>query len=342
MNWGLIASLFCLIATCSFVLTKATISPLRRRALVDLPNERSSHTTPTPRGGGLAVVTSLLLALVLASSDLFNLIPPSLSLKLGLLLLFLATLSWVDDLRNLSALLRVGSHILAVAVALYMGLVLGPFFGNFFEPTVEIILIGLGWVWFINLFNFMDGIDGIAGVEALTIGLGGAILIIYTEGDQTTAIVGLILAAASLGFLPFNWNPAKIFMGDVGSIPLGFLSAWVLLSLASEGHGAAAFILSLVFFADATLTLFKRLFRGEKIWQAHNQHFYQRAIQRGLSHSQTTLGALFTNSVLIGIALWSTQGRALIAIIISFIVIGFLFLYYLKFPIPVSSRAPSS
>ena len=92
MNLGLIASLFCLIAVCSFVLTKAAISPLRRRALVDLPNERSSHTTPTPRGGGLAVVTSLLLALVLASSDLFNLIPPSLSLKLGLLLLFLATL----------------------------------------------------------------------------------------------------------------------------------------------------------------------------------------------------------------------------------------------------------
>ena len=342
MNLGLIASLFCLIAVCSFVLTKAAISPLRRRALVDLPNERSSHTTPTPRGGGLAVVTSLLLALVLASSDLFNLIPPSLSLKLGLFLLFLATLSWVDDLRNLGALVRLGSHILAVAVALYIGLVSGPFFGNFFDPTVEIILIGLGWIWFINLFNFMDGIDGIASVEALTIGLGGAILIVYTEGDQTTAIVGLILAAASLGFLPSNWNPAKIFMGDVGSIPLGFLSAWILLSLASEGHGAAAFILSLVFFADATLTLFKRLFRGEKIWQAHNQHFYQRAIQRGLSHSQTTLGALFTNSVLIGIALWSTQGRALIAIIISFIVIGFLFLYYLKFPIPVSSRAPSS
>ena len=131
-------------------------------------------------------------------------------------------------------------------------------------------------------------------------------------------------------------------MGDVGSIPLGFLSAWILLSLASEGHGAAAFILSLVFFVDATLTLFKRMFRGEKIWQAHNQHFYQRAIQRGLTHSQTTLGALCANSVLIGIAFWSTQGHALIAIIISFIVIGFLFLYYLKFPIPVSSRAPSS
>ena len=193
MNFVLIASLFCLIAVCSFVLTKAIISPLRRRALVDLPNERSSHTTPTPRGGGLAVVTSLLLALVLASSDLFNLIPSSLSLKLGLFLLFLATLSWVDDLRNLGALVRFGSHILAVSAALYIGLVSGPFFGNFFDPTVEIILIGLGWVWFINLFNFMDGIDGIAGVEALTIGLGGAILNIHTEGDQTTAIVGLIL-----------------------------------------------------------------------------------------------------------------------------------------------------
>ena len=342
MNWGLVASLFCLICACSFVLTKAVIAPLRRRALVDLPNERSSHTIPTPRGGGLAVVSSILLALVLASSNLLNLISPSLALQLGVLLLALATVSWVDDLKNLGALVRFGSHILAVVSALYLGLVTGPFFGPLFDPAVEIILIGLGWVWFINLFNFMDGIDGIAGVEALTIGLGGAVVIIYNGGDHTIVIVSLILAAASLGFLPLNWKPAKIFMGDVGSIPLGFLSAWILLSLASEGLGAAAFILSLVFFADATLTLFKRLFRGEKIWQAHSQHFYQRAVQRGLSHSQTTLGAVCANGALIGIALWSTHGHTLLAIMASFIVIGLLFIYYLKFPIPLSNEASGS
>jgi UDP-N-acetylmuramyl pentapeptide phosphotransferase/UDP-N-acetylglucosamine-1-phosphate transferase len=131
-------------------------------------------------------------------------------------------------------------------------------------------------------------------------------------------------------------------MGDVGSIPLGFLSAWILLSMASQKMGAAAFILSLVFFADATLTLFKRLFWGEKIWQAHNQHFYQRAVQRGLSHSQTTLGAVYANTVLVGIALWSTHGNALTAIAVAFVVIGLLFVYYLKYPISVSNKDNSA
>ena len=333
MNWDLVATLFFLITACCFVLTKAIIAPLHQHALVDHPNERSSHLIPTPRGGGLAVISSLLLAFTLASSDWLSLIPPSFALKLGVLVLALAIISWIDDLKNLGALLRFGSHIIAVVAALYLGLVTGPFFGTFFDPVVELLLIGLGWVWFINLFNFMDGIDGIAGIEALSIGLGSTALILYTEGEQTTAIIGLFLAASSLGFLPLNWNPAKIFMGDVGSIPLGFLCAWVLLSLASQEMGAAAFILSLVFFADASLTLLKRLFLGEKIWQAHNQHFYQQAVQRGMSHSQITIGAACANCVLVSIALWSIGGHPLAAIAAAFCVIGLLFIYYFMFPI---------
>ena len=340
MNWGYVASLFCLICVCSFVLTKAVIALLCRRALLDLPNQRSSHTTPTLRGGGLAVIASLLGALVVTL--FFNITPQGLTFQLALMLLFLATVSWIDDLRNLGALVRFSSHILAVVTALYMGSVSGPFFNQDFDPTVEIILIGLGWVWFINLFNFMDGIDGIAGVEAIAIGLGGAALIYYGDGDQTTALIGLLLAASALGFLPSNWSPARIFMGDVGSIPLGFLCAWILLSLAAEGMGAGGFILSMVFLVDATITLFKRLIRGEKIWLAHNQHFYQRAVQRGLSHSQTTLGAIFANICLIGIALWSTQGNELLAICAGFTVVGILFIYYLKFPVPKLNKTSGS
>jgi UDP-N-acetylmuramyl pentapeptide phosphotransferase/UDP-N-acetylglucosamine-1-phosphate transferase len=331
MIWVYVAGLFCLICVCSFISTKAVIAPLRRRALLDLPNKRSSHTTPTPRGGGLAVMASLLGALTI--SGMLNMTPPTLTFQLILLLLFLATVSWVDDLQNLGALVRFASHIMAVATALYMGSVSGPFFNNFFDPTVGIILIGLGWVWFINLFNFMDGIDGMAGIEAISIGLGGTVLIFYGDGNPTTAIIGLLLAASTLGFLPSNWNPAKIFMGDVGSIPLGFLCAWVLLSLAAQGMGAAGFILSLVFSTDATVTLFKRLIRGEKIWKAHNQHFYQRAVQRGLSHSQTTLGVVCANVTLTGIALWSIRGDEFLAVFAGLIVVGLLFIYYLKFPI---------
>ncbi len=340
MNWGYISGLFFVSTLASLVLTKAVIAPLRRRAVLDLPNNRSSHTIPTPRGGGLAVVGVLLIGLLVAGT--VDILPVRNALILGGLTLFLAATSLCDDLYNLNPLIRFGSHILAVAVALTLALVSGPFLGGLVLPAVELVLIGLGWVWFINLFNFMDGIDGIAATQTISIGLGSAALVGFTQGDPAVAIVGLLLAGSAFGFLPANWSPAQIFLGDVGSIPLGFLCAWLLLSLAGAGLGVAAFILSLVFFADATITLFKRLLRGEKIWQAHRQHFYQQAVQRGLSHRQTTQGAAVANLALIGLALWSTTGQELPALAAAALIICCLFAYYLKFPVspPPESASP--
>ncbi len=336
MNWGFIAGLFFILSLCSFVLSKAVIAYLCRHALFDVPNDRSSHDIATPRGGGIAFVAVLLGGFGICG--LTGLMASQTALHLIAITLFLTTVSWLDDLRNLGPLIRFGSHTGAVIAALALEIVSGPFFAGLLPSTFELMLIGIGWVWFINLFNFMDGIDGLATSETIAIGLGGTLLVVVTDAEPSLAIACLILVAAALGFLPHNWHPAKVFMGDVGSIPLGFLCAWVLLSLASMGMGPAALILSLVFFTDATLTLFRRLVRREKIWQAHRQHFYQQAVQRGMTHGQATFGACMANICLIGLALWSTQGHEVAAIMTAFLIVAALFVFYLKFPVARPSQ----
>src|SRR5581483_10922484 len=137
---------------------------------------------------------------------------------------------------------------------------------------------------FVNLFNFMDGIDGITGVETTAIGLGTAMAAALI-GDGDRATLALCAAAAGLAFLRWNWHPAKLFLGDVGSVPLGYLLAWLLLNLAIRGLWAPALILPLYYLADATLTLLGRAVRGERLWQAHRRHFYQRALGADGNHA---------------------------------------------------------
>ena len=339
MNWGLLAGLFFVLTLCSLALSKSVIALLHRRALFDLPNERSSHTLPTPRGGGLALVAVFVAGLGVSTALGLVLVPTA--AKLLSITLFLATVSWIDDVRHLGPLTRFGSHILAVVAALVVGLVSGPFFGGALPAALELVLIGIGWVWFINLYNFMDGIDGLAATETIAIGLGGGLIALTGQTEPTAVIACLVLVAAAIGFLPFNWAPAKVFMGDVGSIPLGFVCAWILLSLAEMGFGAAAIILPLVFFGDATITLFKRLLRGEKIWQAHRQHFYQLAVQRGMSHSRATWAACVTNLGLIVLAVWSTHGNEVLALFMASVCVALLFAFYLKFPLSPDQRDTS-
>ena len=158
---------------------------------------------------------------------------------------------------------------------------------------MALVGIGLGWVWFINLFNFMDGIDGISGVECLGIGLGVAVIAALDGVPSGHGSLGICLAAAAAGFLIWNWHPAKVFMGDVGSVPLGFLIGWLLLDMAAAGAWAPAVILPAYYLADATITLLRRLLRGAAPWQAHRDHFYQQATQAGRSHARVASLTLF-------------------------------------------------
>src|SRR5262249_3508936 len=146
--------------------------------------------------------------------------------------------------------------------------------------------IALLWIWWINLFNFMDGIDGLAGSEAAAIG-GGLLLFanLSAAADPDLVLPAAVLTGAAVRFLAWDWSPAQIFLGDVGSAPLGYLLGYLLLGFAARGHWKIALILPLYFLADATITLGRRLLRGERVWQAHRDHYYQRAVRHGLSHS---------------------------------------------------------
>ncbi|MEI8394093.1 MAG: glycosyltransferase family 4 protein [Rhodospirillaceae bacterium] len=259
---------------------------LRRRAILDHPNERSSHAVPTPRGGGWGI-----LPIMLPGWALFGVDPRLLA---GLALL--AAVSWVDDRRNLSP----GPRLLAQAVAVALGLAaLGPepVFQGWLPSGLDLVLAGLCWLWFLNLFNFMDGIDGLAGSEAVSIAAGLALV------APGAGAPGALLAGAAFGFLIWNWQPAKVFMGDVGSIPLGYGLGWLLLTTTQTEAWPAAVLLPLYFITDASITLVRRALAGKPVLQAHREHFYQRAVQGGVSHAAVVCSVIVTNGVLIGLAL---------------------------------------
>ena len=282
----------------------ALIPILRRRELLDHPNERSSHSVPTPRGGGVAVIGSLLIAwIVLARAGLVPSAAIGVSLGAGLL----AVVSWIDDLRGLSPILR----LLAQSIAVTIGGAALPGTQNALEawlgPAFYFCGVGLLWIWWINLFNFMDGIDGLAGGEAAAIGVGLLLFAGFGGGaDPELALLAASVLGAAIGFLVWNWSPARIFLGDVGSAPLGYLLGFLLLDLAGRGFWKIALILPLYFLADATITLARRLSRGERVWQAHREHYYQQAVRRGLGHPAVVKRVIAADILLIGCG-WAAE-----------------------------------
>ena len=300
-----------LIAVAAFAVsclgTRGLVTVLRRRAVLDIPNERSSHKAPTPRGGGIAVIAASLTAwLVLGPMD--PLPPPALFMAV----VGLAAVSWLDDLRGLSPALRLLAQVAAVAAGMW-SLPHGAVFQGWLPAGLDTVAAALLWVWFVNLFNFMDGIDGIDASEAAAIGIG----IVVVDASLDLAVPATAIAAAALGFLVWNWSPARIFLGDVGSVPLGYLLGYLLYGLALGGRWQAALIVPLYFLADATLTLLRRLARGERVWQAHREHFYQRAVQRGLGHAAVVMRVIAANAVLIACAWASVHGWGFAALAVA-------------------------
>jgi len=295
------------VAIASALATGALRAQLQRRSILDHPNERSSHERPTPRGGGLAVVPIILVAWALyagvpISAEMAVIIPGAAALAL---------LSWIDDLRSLPAAIRLAGQTAVVATALVLLDGFGLVFQGLLPPLMDKIVAAIAWIWFINLFNFMDGIDGISGIEAASIGSGLAVLALMTPALAPAPWYGLAIAAAMLGFLIWNWHPARIFLGDVGSVPVGFLLGFLLLAAAANGYWAPALILPLYHLADATITLIRRGLRGEKVWRAHREHFYQKSVQGGRSHAVTCGAILIANLLLIALAVTAMSAPAL-------------------------------
>jgi len=295
---------------------------LRRHQILDQPNDRSSHAVATPRGGGLAVVPVLLL-LWLALTGLG--LAPWWTIVAILGAAGLAFVSWRDDRGGLPVLYRLGAQFLAVLIVLAALPGTGHIFQGMLAPWLDVVATALLWVWFINLYNFMDGIDGITGAETLALGLGVALVAFLAADFETGAMpLGIVLAAVALGFLPWNWQPAKLFMGDVGSVPLGFLTGWLLLGLAGRGYWAPALILPLYYLADATLTLIRRGLRGRAVWRAHREHVYQRAVQLGLAHGSVVWRLMVLNVGLVLLA-WLGLIWPIIALVLAgILVIGFI------------------
>lgn len=260
--------------------------------LLALPNERSSHSRPTPSGGGVAIVLSTLFGVTI-----FLVLTRQFSLTWGTFLfgaVLVACISWLDDLYTMPSAVRIAIHSAsALCVVLGVGAVRQvtlPVIGDLYLGWLGYGLTFLWIIALINGYNFMDGLDGLAGTQAVIAGVTWTGLGYWADAPLIMAL-GLLLAASSLGFLPYNWPPARIFMGDVGSAFLGYTFA-ALAVLGAQHHGKLAFIGALVlwpFLFDTLFTLGRRWQRGENVFQAHRSHLYQRLVISGHSHRTVTL-----------------------------------------------------
>lgn len=253
-----------------------------RKSILDIPNERSSHSHPTPRGGGIAIVITFLLALL--TLHLLDQIDTHLFWVLTLGGTSIALLGYRDDVTSVNTRTRILLHFLIAGVTLFA---LGGYHG---VHGIGSALALIGIVWCINFYNFMDGIDGLASSEGMIVALGAALALSYL-GAVSLAWVCWLLANTIAGFMVWNWPPAKIFMGDVGSSFLGYVFA--VLGLFSVNHAilplAFWWLILAIFIWDATFTVVYRGMKGKKWYSAHREHAYQRMTMQGLSHQRVTL-----------------------------------------------------
>jgi Fuc2NAc and GlcNAc transferase len=284
-----------------------------RNAVLDHPNDRSSHVDPTPRGGGLAIIATSLLVLIAGVAANRVSMHHALALAPGIALLGLV--GWRDDHESVGAAVRLLAHLAAAigALAVLRGMpALRIGITTLHLGSLGSILAAVGIVWSINLFNFMDGIDGLAGSQAVII-LGAAATLFHLRGDDSLAIIAAGFAASAAGFLSWNWPPAKIFMGDVGSGALGFMIA--VLAIGGERDGSVPLIafgiLGGFFLADSTVTLLRRVRRGEQPMKAHRSHAYQRLTRAWGSHQPVTIAAAALTLALASVAAAATLRPAL-------------------------------
>src|ERR1700683_1069241 len=269
-------------ALTSALLIVALLPWLKRHALAK-PNARSSHRAPPPQGAGIAVIAVRLGGAGVAMS-IFSLgVSPDLNLpKVVAAALLMTCLGAIDDIRPLPAGLRLILQAVVIAAVIYTlpdQLRVVPLL----PWWIERLLLLVGGLWFVNLVNFMDGIDWMTVAEVIPITATLTMLGIAGALPSYGTVLALALGGAMIGFAYFNRPTAKIFLGDVGSLPIGLIIGWLLLLLAGGSHLVAAVLVPLYFFAAATITLFRRLIRREPFWEGHRTHFYQRATDRGFT-----------------------------------------------------------
>ena len=291
------------------------LRPLLQRYALARPNVRSSHAVPTPQGAGIAVIAATL-ATAGVSAGMMGL---GIQATLFASTIFIALVGFADDIRPIPVLPR----LLLQAAAVGAVILTGPAefrIAPMLPLAIERGLLLLALVWFVNLVNFMDGLDLMTVAEIVPIA--GALVLLGWLGDfpAVPTIIAAALGGAMLGFAPFNRPIAKVFLGDVGSLPIGLLLGWSLLQLAWQHQLVAALLLPLYYIADATLTLVLRIIRGEPFWAAHRGHFYQRATDNGYTVPRVVGEVFALNVALVALALTSIEVNSTGARVVSLIV----------------------
>ena len=295
-----LALVFAAAAVCSAALI-AGLRPLLMRYALARPNARSSHRAPTPQGGGIGVIaaTTAVSAGAAYFFPEFQHAPQQLAIVLAATVA-MAIVGVIADLELLGPVRRLPLQaviVIALTALLPPGLHIVPALPLWIERA----LLAVALLWFVNLVNFMDGVDWMTVAEVVPLTAGLALFGLMGALPREATYVAIALCGASVGFAPFNRPVARLFLGDVGSLPIGLLLGWLLMTLAGSGHIAAALLLPLYYLADTTITLLRRLINGEPVMQAHRSHFYQRAMDGGMSVTAIVGRVLLVNIGLIAL-----------------------------------------
>ena len=336
--WQAIGFVGPLVLVLSLIASFALISflmPFFERYALALPNARSSHAAPTPQGGGIAVVVAALAVsmAVVWTSHQFSADAHTHVLLVALAAVFLAGVGAVDDVREVGVIPRFLAQVAAVLLvmaALPEGMRAAPFLPGWLE-RIALLVAGL---WLVNLVNFMDGIDWMMVAEVVPLTAGIAVVGALGTLPPEALVVALALNGAMLGFAPFNRPVARLFLGDMGSLPIGLILVWLLFLVAGSGYLVAAILLPLYFVADATITLLKRLAAGEKVWQAHRSHYYQHARAGGMSVMEVVSRVFAVNCGLVALSAMSvvmpSLGASIAALVLGAALVAWLILDFAR------------
>jgi len=291
--------------------------PALQRYALAKPNARSSHRQPTPQGGGIAVIAATEVATVLGILILGASFTAPLVTTFAAAVV-IACVGAADDVYSLKVAPRLVLQALAVLAAIY-ALPDDLRVISFLPLWLERLLLFAGGLWFVNLVNFMDGIDWMTVAEVVPMTAALVVLGCLGALASDAVAVALALCGAMLGFAYFNRPTARLFLGDVGSLPIGLLVGWLLVLLAGAGHFTAALLLPLYYLADATLTLIRRWSNGERVWQAHRTHYYQRATDRGFSVTEVVARVFAVNLALAALAVVTVLADSTVIDVVAFI-----------------------
>lgn len=314
---------------------KLSLRIISKTKTIDTPNKRSNHNAPTPKGAGIGIILSFLI--------IYFIFIPLNDIVFACSITLLCLISFINDNKHISIIYRLLIHIILTLFVLvfWEPLINLPLIDDIFPKWLSLTILILFIIWMTNLYNFMDGIDGISSIQCIIIGIGvGCCLFLSEDINKIENIIAGFFVGSGSAFLIWNWHPAKVFLGDAGSIPIGFINAILALLLFKNGLWYVPLILNSYYLTDTAITLIIRIIKKEKPWQAHKSHFYQKAIINGNSHSNVCIFIAIHGFFLIILSLFATIVPNNINIIFSILMssLSTIYLLYYLNKIPKNNK----